>query len=288
MPKIGILHSGTEPKVRDYITRFKTAVETHTFGPPQYDDDATNNYGHNGRRPLTAIARRLLNDPTINLVAALGGSAAMMASLRAPNPRRTPVVVCCPNDELINAHDRSYSTGVHAGTSSLETRRMEILLQTVNAQPGDTIGVLMRHGRDGNAAVRQALDRLVADWNNQHQPANPLHPDYQEVAPAANDAATINIIAQFFQQWRAIPARGALVASDPLFHDLRANIVAIANANVRHTIYQWDDFVTAGGWKSHGANLLACYDSAGHMAGRIIMGESAANIPPIIAAAITT
>ena len=61
-----------------------------------------------------------------------------------------------------------------------------------------------------------------------------------------------------------------LVAADPFFNNIRAEVVAHANAANYPAIYQWRTFVDAGGLMSYGPNLTKLYQHAGTMAGNLL------------------
>ena len=66
--------------------------------------------------------------------------------------------------------------------------------------------------------------------------------------------------------------------ADSSFNDLRKEIVAIANASLLPTIYQWKQFVEAGGLISFGPNLTEAYQMAGQYATQILAGADPANM----------
>ena len=76
-------------------------------------------------------------------------------------------------------------------------------------------------------------------------------------------------------------ASGLLVAADPLFNALRERIVALAVRHAIPAIYEWREFVTAGGLMSYGTDRNEVGREAGNYAGRILKGEGPADLPVV-------
>ena len=73
---------------------------------------------------------------------------------------------------------------------------------------------------------------------------------------------------------------GALaVAADAFFNARRKELMALAARHKIPTIYEWREFVDAGGLASYGPNLMAINRLAGIYAGRILAGAKAADLP---------
>jgi putative tryptophan/tyrosine transport system substrate-binding protein len=73
---------------------------------------------------------------------------------------------------------------------------------------------------------------------------------------------------------------GALIdSSDSTFSELRDPIVSLAARYALPAIYQWREYVTAGGLMSYGPNLIDAYRILGVYAGRILKGEKVADLP---------
>ena len=88
MPKIGIMHSGTYGRSEhaDSLSSFKKAVQ-RTFGSVTFDDGGGTNWAKNDLGQLPGIANRLLSDGTVNLVAALGGTACCDERIESPEQK---------------------------------------------------------------------------------------------------------------------------------------------------------------------------------------------------------
>ena len=73
---------------------------------------------------------------------------------------------------------------------------------------------------------------------------------------------------------------GALViGTDPLFSSHADKLAALAAQHAIPTIYEYHEFVAAGGLASYGGSVTDSYHLAGVYAGRILKGEKPADMP---------
>ena len=70
-----------------------------------------------------------------------------------------------------------------------------------------------------------------------------------------------------------------VVGTDPFFNSRRKLIVDLAAQHAVPSIYQWREFVEAGGLMSYATSISDVYRQAGVYAGRILKGEAPAEMP---------
>jgi putative tryptophan/tyrosine transport system substrate-binding protein len=152
-------------------------------------------------------------------------------------------------------------TGVAALTIELDPKRLELLHEL--APSGGPLAVLLNPSRtdtqiqlDGIKTAARSLGReLVLGYAN-----------------------TIQQIETAFATFAGIVA-GLLVAADPLFSSQRTQIIVLATRHGWPAIYQWREFVHAGGLASYRPNLFDSYRQAGLFAARILKGEKPSDLP---------
>jgi putative ABC transport system substrate-binding protein len=70
-----------------------------------------------------------------------------------------------------------------------------------------------------------------------------------------------------------------VVAADPAFNDGRDQLVTLAARHAVPAVYEWREFVDAGGLMSYGANLKDTYRQIGAYTARILKGDKPADLP---------
>jgi putative ABC transport system substrate-binding protein len=82
-----------------------------------------------------------------------------------------------------------------------------------------------------------------------------------------------------FASLASLQAGALVVGADPFFTARRAQIVALAAQHSLPTIYEWREFVDAGGLISYGPSLAGVYRQIGTYVGRILDGKKPADLP---------
>ena len=154
------------------------------------------------------------------------------------------------------------TTGVYQFTSGLEAKRLGLLREMV--PQATSIAVLVNPNYSGAEAQLRDVQEAAAA----------LH--VQLFIVRANSGNDLNgAFSSLIQQ----KAAALLVCASPFFNIRREQIVVLAARHAVPAIYEWRDFVTAGGLMSYGTSLADAYRQAGVYAGRILKGARPSELP---------
>jgi putative ABC transport system substrate-binding protein len=78
-----------------------------------------------------------------------------------------------------------------------------------------------------------------------------------------------------------VGAGGLLVTADALFFNRHKEIVALAARHAIPAMYEWRDFVLAGGLASYGTSLSDAFRQSGVYAGKILSGAKVTDLPVV-------
>jgi putative ABC transport system substrate-binding protein len=128
--------------------------------------------------------------------------------------------------------------------------------------------------------------RLVALLvNPSNQNAEPLSKDLQTAARALGlrlvvlDAKTDGELDRAFASLPQLRAGALVIAPDPFFNARSAQLAALANRYAMPTIYQYRQFVAAGGLMSYAASNTDSYRQLGVYTGRLLGGAKPGDLP---------
>lgn len=204
----------------------------------------------------------------VAVIVAAGGHVSALAARDAT--KEIPIVFTTVTDPvkagLVKSfnHPGGMATGTAGLTAELDPKRLELLLEM--KPKAKLIGVLVNPDRP-------TLDTQLREITASADKAN-VKLDIQR-------AASVEEIDKAFQAFVSHGVNALVVAADPLFNNNRARVVLLASVNSLPAIYQWREFVTAGGLMSYGPSIADAYRQAGIYAGKIVSGAKPANIPVV-------
>jgi putative ABC transport system substrate-binding protein len=152
-------------------------------------------------------------------------------------------------------------TGVAMMNVELMPKRFELLSELV---PEAKAIALLRNPH----AITEALIRAL------QEAARPKGVQFH-ILEASSDSEIDAAFASLAQR----PTGALLVLSDPFFFNRREQIVALAARHAVPAIYDFGEYVRAGGLISYGASLTAAARQAGTYAGKILKGAKPADLP---------
>jgi len=263
LPVIGFLNSGSPgPQVDAYLAGLRQAGFTdganvrieYRWANGQYDR-------------LTAMAHDLVR-LDVKVLGAFGGvHTAIAAKQAAPH---IPIVFANGSDPqrfgLVQSLNRpgGNATGISFFASELEAKRLELLHEMVPA--AGPIFVLLNSKSANAANQRKEFEAAAVTLRRSIRLVEASHErDFQSG----------------FVEARKAGAGGLVVASDPYYFSRREQLVALAASHAMPSMYEWRYFPLAGGLVSYGTSLGEAYRQAGIYTGRVLKGESPADLPVV-------
>jgi putative ABC transport system substrate-binding protein len=167
------------------------------------------------------------------------------------------------------------------------------LVASLNRPGGNLTGVVSLATELGSKRL-ELLHELVPSATNIGLLVNPANPVVTEIVSRDVQAAARTLGLQLhilharaeldfdavFTTLKQLRAGGLVIGSgDPFFNSRSEQLAALS---VRHSvpaIYQYREFVAAGGLMSYGGNLTESYRLAGVYTGRILNGEKPGDVP---------
>jgi putative tryptophan/tyrosine transport system substrate-binding protein len=266
MPVIGFLNGQSADSWAHLVSAFREGLHDTGFTDGQ---NVAIEYrwanGHDERVP--ALAAELIRRGVALLVT--GGGTASTTSAKAATST-IPIVFTIGTDPVKLGFVTSFNkpggnvTGVSFLVTQLNAKRLGLARQLVST--GAVLGVLIRPSNPTYAMDKPEIEAAAATVGQKLL--------LLEVA-SERDFETVFATAAR-QQVGAL-----LVHTDPFFNSHRDAIVALAARYAVPAIYEFRDFVRAGGLISYGTSISSAYRQAGNYAGRILKGERPADLPVI-------
>jgi len=264
MPVIGFLDSKSPEGSAHLVAEFRRGLNGSAFIEGQ-NVAIEFRWAQNNYDQLPALAADLVRR-RVDVIAATGGPAALAAKAASPT---IPIVFRVAADPIAAGLVASLSrpggnvTGVTSLNLEVGPKRLEFLHELV---PTATImAALVNPTNPSNAEILssdlQATARLFGLQ---------LH-----LLHASSDADIDAVFATVTEQ----RAGGLVIGTDAFFTNRTERLAALALRYHIPTIYQWREFVAAGGLMSYGGSFADSYHVAGVYTARILKGEKPADLP---------
>jgi putative ABC transport system substrate-binding protein len=263
MPVIGYLPTGRHTPSNALMSAFRQGLSENGYIEGQ--NVAIEFRPGEGRYDLLPALAADLVGRKIDVIAAFS----IPAALAAKNATSTiPIVFSIGVDpvefRLVNSLARPGGnlTGVSALLVDLMAKRLDLLSELV---PGARVAALLVNPNNPNS------ERVIRD--------------VQEAAHAKGCGLLIlkaggeSEIDAAFASFDRPQVGGIVVSSDPFFDSHRDQLVTLAARYSVPAIYEWREFVVAGGLISYGPSLKALYRQVGNYVGKILKGAKPADLP---------
>jgi putative tryptophan/tyrosine transport system substrate-binding protein len=266
MPVVGILggHTGTE--WTPFVAAFNVGLKEIGFVEGQNIRIAYRwAEGHYDRLP--ALAADLVRS-RVAVIAAVGGVNSAIAAKAVTS--EIPIVFLTGRDPVELGFVKSFNrpggnlTGINLQNAELESKRLELLRELVaNAA---TIAILIN---PDNRNHRSRVDALAA-----------------AVRAGGQQVVVLGAAAEgdFEPAFAMLSQRGAnalIVSPDPFLDSHRETLVSLTARYAVPAIFQWREFVQAGGLVSYGTSLADAHRQLGNYTGKILQGATPADLPVV-------
>ena len=219
-----------------------------------------------GRYDRLAAWAAELADRQVAVIAAVGGGPSARAAKTAT--LTIPIVMSIGDDPVEAGFVKSLNrpggniTGVMLFTSMIGSKRLGLLRELV--PQGGAIALLVNLATSSGQTQKRDVEKVAHEIGQQLIVVN-----------ASSDEELDKAFARLTQD-RIV---ALMVAADPYFDTRRDRIIEFVAKNRWPAIYQFRDYVQAGGLMSYGASIVETYFQNGIYVGRILKGEKPADMP---------
>jgi putative ABC transport system substrate-binding protein len=264
VPVVGVLGGHTSAEWTPFIGAFHVGLKEIGFMEGQ---NVRIEYrwaeGHYDRLPVLAAD---LVRSRVAVIAAVGGVNSALAAKAATS--EIPIVFLTGSDPIELGFVKSFNrpggnlTGINLQNAELESKRLEMLRELV--PKAATIAILIN---PDNRNHRSRVDAMTAA----------VRAGGQQVVVL--DAAAEGDFEPAFVMLARHGADALIVSPDPFLDSHRETLVSLAARYAIPAIFQWREFVQAGGLVSYGTSLADAHRQMGNYTGKILQGVTPADLP---------
>jgi len=263
---IGFLSAGSADAYAPFVAAFRSALnEAGYIEGRNLAIEFRWAEGHYDRLPeLTADLVR----SKVEVIATSGGD--IVAGAAKAATAEIPIVFISGGDPVARGFVPSLArpggnmTGVSLLVIELVPKRLELVRELV---PGAAVIAGLINPKNSNAGRNVAALQEAARAKGVQ-----LH---------VVEASSEGDFETAFASLASLQAGALVVGADPFFNTRRSQIVALAARHSVPAIYEWREFVDAGGLISYGPSLTGVYRQIGTYVGRILSGEKPADLPVV-------
>jgi putative tryptophan/tyrosine transport system substrate-binding protein len=264
VPVVGFLHPSSPEPFGHIVNGFRRGLNDAGFVEGQ-SVEIEFRWARGEYDRLPALAAELVQR-RVRVILAGGGEVGALAAKAATST--IPILIVASSDPVKSGLVASFSrpggnvTGLMTATSILEAKKFGLLCEMVpNAR---VIAMIINPNYPPHVADAVEVQAAAQSIGRQ---LLVLRAD----SPQAIDLAFATLLEQ--------RAGALLVGGDPFLVGRSQQLVAMATRHSVPAIYDFRESVLAGGLMSYGSNLPNNYRQLGVYAGRILKGESAADLP---------
>jgi putative tryptophan/tyrosine transport system substrate-binding protein len=269
MPVVGFLHPASPEPFGHIVDGFRRGLNDAGFVEGQ-NVAIEYRWARGEYERLPALAAELVQLRARVILA--GGGEVGASAAKAATPT-IPILINTSSDPVKTGLVASFNrpggnvTGLMTATSVLEAKKFGLLCEMV---PNARIVAML---------INPSYPPNVADAVEVQSAAQSI--GRQLLVLKADSAQSIDTaFATLLEQH----AEALLVGGDPFLENRYQQLVALATRHAIPAIYNFRESVRGGGLMSYGANLSNNYRQLGAYAGRILKGESPADLPIIFPA----
>jgi len=273
VPVVGFLHPSSPEPFGHIVNGFRRGLNDAGYVEGQ-NVAIEYRWARGAYDRLPALAAELAQR-SVRVILAGGGEVGALAAKAATST--IPILIITSSDPVKSGLIASFNrpggniTGLMTATSVLEAKKFGLLCEMVPS--ARVVAMIINPDyppHDADAVEVQSAAQSIGRQLIVLKAGN----------PEAIDLAFATLVAQ--------RAGASLVGGDPFLVGRSQQLVALATRHAVPAMFDFRESVVTGGLMSYGSNLPNNYRQLGVYAGRILKGESAANLPVICSTSPST